>query len=123
MLSLLLAFCVTLDVARDLCFKMSARASMSPAPGPAQAIFTGVLTPVNVWAATGATIWVVEILAYAQVLARLPLNIAFPIMSLTYAAVPLAAWLMLGETVSLRRWLGIGLVTAGVMIVGTTGRI
>jgi multidrug transporter EmrE-like cation transporter len=121
MLSMLLAFCIIFDVARDLCFKLSARAGIEAVPTSFPHNFFGLFAPHTVWAAAGAAVWGIEILAYAQVLARLPLNIAFPIMSLTYAAAPLAGWLLLGEKVSPQRWFGIGLVTAGVMIIGTTG--
>jgi drug/metabolite transporter (DMT)-like permease len=105
---LLLAVCIALDVGRELCFKKAALAG------------AGALTPFG-WTATGIVIWGVEILIWALVLAHLPLVIAFPIMSLSYALTPLASRYLLGDRVSARRWAGIGFVTFGAAIIGTTG--
>jgi hypothetical protein len=46
-----------------------------------------------------------------------PLSLAFPLASLSYCGVLLASRFVLGEAVSRRRWLGVGLITAGVAIV------
>ena len=121
MLMLLLAVCIGLDVARELCFKQSARISsgQSRSAGPSHSL---ALLPLHTtWVGAGLLCWGIEILGWVLVLARLPLNIAFPIMSLTYAATPVASWLLLGDSISPRRWAGIGLVTAGVAIVGSAG--
>lgn len=47
-----------------------------------------------------------------------PLSAAFPVTALTYVLVPLAAWAVLGETLSLGQWAGIGLIIAGVWLQG-----
>ena len=119
MLILLLMACVALDVTRELCFKTGARASVAMTGGPASqgSHFNAAVG----WSVAGAVFWGIEILGWAAVLSKLPLNVAFPLMSLTYAATPLASWLVLGDAISRRRWLGIALVTAGVMIVGASG--
>ena len=119
MLILLMALCIVTDVVRELCFKMGARASVSIEPGAG--FWTSHLNAPLLWSAAGVAIWCIEILGRALVLAYLPLNVAVPVMSLTYAATPLASWLLLDDKISRRRWLGIALVTVGVMIVGTTG--
>lgn len=121
MLSILLIISIGLDVARELCFKVAARSNLAAAQPASVAVFPAMSTAQLAWIVGGALCWGVEILAWSQVLSRLPLNVAFPIMSLTYAATPLASWLLLGDRVSHRRWFGIGLVTSGVMIVGSTG--
>jgi drug/metabolite transporter (DMT)-like permease len=123
MLIVLLAVCIALDVARELCFKTGARASL---PETDKAVNKTGATKIAArtaagWSIAGALIWGIEILTWAAVLAQLPLNIAFPIMSLTYAATPLASAVVLGEKINRRRWAGIGLVTAGVAIVGASG--
>ena len=119
MLMALLIACVALDVVRELCFKMGARESLS-LPGWAAMSWSQFRAPAG-WSVVGAFVWLVEILGWTAVLAKLPLNIAFPIMSLTYAATPLASSLAFGDVITPRRWLGISLVTAGVMIVGASG--
>jgi multidrug transporter EmrE-like cation transporter len=106
MLILLLLGCVVFDVARELCFKLGA----------------GMEGPGHVaWLTAGIAVWAVEIVAYAVVLTRLPLNVAFPVMSLTYVGSALIGWMVLGERVSARRWLGTGLIVAGVALIGSTG--
>ena len=119
MLTVLILSCVALDVLRELLFKKSTISEGRDANMP----FSTTMDNSGVsWAGAGAVVWSIEILMWAAVLSYLPLNIAFPIMSLTYAATPLAGKLVFGEVISKRRWLGIALVTAGVMIVGTTGQ-
>lgn len=123
MLIVLLSVCVALDVARELFFKAGARASLAAtdkAVSQTRAAKIAAGTAAG-WSIAGALIWGVEILTWAAVLAQLPLNIAFPVMSLTYAATPLASSVFLGDKISRRRWIGIGFVTAGVAIVGASG--
>jgi len=50
-------------------------------------------------------------------LSRLPLSQAYPVLSIGYIIAALLAWGVLGETVSLERWAGIGLIIAGVLLV------
>jgi len=45
---------------------------------------------------------------------------AYPILSLSFALVPLLAWLMLGEQVSTGQWIGIALIAAGVLTLRIT---
>ena len=123
MLSALLIVSILLDVARELCFKVSARCEVASFAPEQRNHVAAFFTPSLLWVALGAVVWIIEILAYAQVLARLPLNIAFPVMSLTYAATPFAGWMLLGEPINPQRWAGIALVTVGVMIIGSTGMI
>ncbi len=111
-----MAFCIAMDVARELCFKTGARASVSIQPGAGH--WASHFNATLLWSSAGAAIWCIEILGRALVLAYLPLNVGVPVMSLTYAATPLASWLFLEDTISRRRWLGIALVTAGAVIVG-----
>ena len=53
-------------------------------------------------------------------LSRLPLSQAYPVLSIGYIIAALLAWGVLGETISLARWAGIGLIIAGVMFVAGT---
>jgi drug/metabolite transporter (DMT)-like permease len=42
---------------------------------------------------------------------------AYPVLSLGYVLTALLAWPLLGEAVSLHRWLGIAVIIAGVWLV------
>lgn len=52
------------------------------------------------------------------VLSRLRLSFAYPFISLTYVLVPIASWLLLGEPVPALRWMGIGVIMLGIIVVG-----
>lgn len=121
MLTWLLPICVLLDVGRELCFKQCTNAIEGHAPiGPA--VRTAVFSKAAIsWGAVGAGVWLIEIVIYALVLTSVALNQAFPILSLTYAATPVASWLLLGEHINPRRWFGILLVTIGVATIAATG--
>jgi len=121
MLVLLIILSITLDVARELCFKIAADGEAECLSSPLPAPYPKISRVQYAWTAGGLLCWAVEIILWTAVLAQLPLNVAFPLMSMTYAATPLASWLFLGETVSNRRWIGAGFVTAGAAMIGSTG--
>jgi drug/metabolite transporter (DMT)-like permease len=49
---------------------------------------------------------------------RLPISIAYPMMSLTYPLVIVVSWLLLGETLSLWRVVGVAFILAGIALLG-----
>lgn len=57
---------------------------------------------------------------YAWLLQWVPLNIAQSFMAAQFIGVILAAAFLLGEPVSAARWLGMGLILAGIVVVGVT---
>jgi undecaprenyl phosphate-alpha-L-ara4N flippase subunit ArnE len=110
----LLAFCIVAETAQQLSFKAgSARAE------GATGFVRGVVGQPLIW--LGILIWVVESIAWVLVLQRSPLSMAYPVMTLTYATVPLAGLVLLRERMSKRQMLGAGLIFAGVVIVGAAG--
>lgn len=68
----------------------------------------------------GAASFGMGLLLYATVLQRLPLNVAQSIFAAQFVAVILASGLVLGEPISLARWLGIILIASGIALVGWT---
>jgi undecaprenyl phosphate-alpha-L-ara4N flippase subunit ArnE len=110
----LIGFCILLETAQQLSFKLgSARAQKTPG------LIGAVLRQPLIW--LGVTFWVVESIAWVFALQRLPLSVAYPFMTLTYAAVPLAGLLLLKERMSRRQLAGAGLIFAGVALVGLAG--
>lgn len=65
------------------------------------------------WLAPGILLALIEIGLYTRALKSLPISAAYPLSALSYAAVVLAARVLLGEQPSRRRWLGIALIVAG----------
>ncbi len=70
----------------------------------------------SVWLAIG--LYVLTFAVWLLILQRTDLSRAFPLTCLTYVSVPLLAWLIFGETVSLSRAAGIAMIVAGVALLG-----
>ncbi len=69
-----------------------------------------------IWA--GVLVHAVEFAVWIEILGRLPLSTAFPLESVSFVVVLLATRVFLGEAVPLRRWLGVGLICAGIAVLG-----
>lgn len=69
------------------------------------------------WTIIGATMYVPQTLALYFALTILPLAIGAPLMGASYMTVPLASKFLFGESVSKRRWLGILLIVAGLVLI------
>lgn len=65
----------------------------------------------------GLACYVVSVLVWILGLSRVPVSIAYPMLSLGYVANAIAAYYLFGEAVTSMRWLGIGFIIAGVWIV------
>ena len=113
----LLAFCLMTEIARELCFKRAVDTDEKKESH--SGLLRMVATTPLLW--LGIAFWVAEMTAWILVLERLPLNIAFPEMSLVYSGVPIASHFLLKESVTARHWLGAGVITLGVALVGLTG--
>lgn len=66
----------------------------------------------------GTVVYLVAILLWVYALSKTPLSFAYPIISVSFALTVLGARLFLGEAVPPVRWVGVGVITAGVCIVG-----
>jgi drug/metabolite transporter (DMT)-like permease len=87
----------------------------SNAPGEKSASGLNALAALWTWGGIG-----VEILAFATwlyLLKYIPVGIAFAITNVALVLVPLGAWLILGETITPRIWVGSVLVMAGTFLV------
>ena len=85
--------------------------------------------PNSNWSWTGLTglgsiyVWIaivfviVSLITWLYVLRYLPLSVAFPISQAVHVLVPLGSWLILGENIATSRWIGIALVSLGLLIV------
>lgn len=108
----LMAVCIGAEVARELCFKLAATRSQ---PERAGYMWRVIGRPL-VWA--GIALWLLEALAWVAVLGSLPLGVAFPLITLSYAAVPLAGMFLLGERLHRSQVIGAALVVLGVGCIG-----
>lgn len=65
----------------------------------------------------GLGCYVVSVAVWIVGLSRVPVSIAYPLLSLGYVVNAVAAHYLLGEDVTVSRWLGIGLIILGVWLV------
>ena len=67
--------------------------------------------------ALGAACYVLSLFVWILGLSRVPVSIAYPLLSLGYIVNAVAAHYLLGESVTASRWLGIGFIVVGVWLV------
>lgn len=76
------------------------------------------LAPALRWLAGAALLLGCGMLAWLAVLRRLPVSQAYPMLSLNFVLVTLAARFIFGEAVSLRHWGGVAAIMAGIVLLG-----
>ena len=59
----------------------------------------------------------VSVIVWILGLSRVPVSIAYPMLSLGYIVNAIAAYYLFGESLTLARWLGIGFIIVGVWLV------
>jgi len=65
----------------------------------------------------GTACYVVSLFVWIVGLSRVPVSMAYPLLSVGYVVNAIAAHYLFGESVSLTRWLGIGFIVVGVWLV------
>ena len=68
----------------------------------------------------GVACYMVSLLVWIMGLSRVPVSVAYPMLSLGYVINAIAAFYLFGETVTVARWLGIGFIIVGVWLVAKT---
>jgi multidrug transporter EmrE-like cation transporter len=66
---------------------------------------------------SGMACYAVSLVVWIMALSRVPVSIAYPMLSIGYVVNALVAYLWLGEDVNSLRLLGIGVIVVGVFIV------
>ena len=66
---------------------------------------------------SGAACYVVSLFVWILGLSRVPVSIAYPMLSIGYVINAIAAHYLLGESVTTARWMGIGFIILGVWLV------
>jgi multidrug transporter EmrE-like cation transporter len=65
----------------------------------------------------GLACYVVSVVVWIVALSRVPVSIAYPMLSIGYVVNAIAAWALLGEAVTPTRIAGIAIIVTGVFIV------
>lgn len=61
--------------------------------------------------------YALSVVVWILALSRVPVSIAFPLLSMAYIVTAVAAWYLLGEALSLSKVVGIGVIILGVIII------
>lgn len=105
----LILVCVLLEVASQLNFKAASDRASAAAP-----VVSRLRQPL-LW--LGIALWATEVVIWLQALEHAPLAVAYPVMTLTYAATPAAAALVLGERMTREQVIGAALIAAGALVI------
>ena len=65
----------------------------------------------------GLACYVVSVVLWVVALSKVPVSIAYPMLSIGYIVNAVAAWYLFGETLSTMKLAGIGVIVAGVFMV------
>ena len=65
----------------------------------------------------GLSCYVVSVVVWIMALSRVPVSIAYPMLSIGYVVNALAAWWLSGESLTIMRIAGIGIIIVGVYLV------
>ena len=65
----------------------------------------------------GLACYVISVVVWIMALSRVEVSIAYPMLSIGYLVIAIAAWYLFGEAVTIMRMTGIGIIIIGVYIV------
>jgi multidrug transporter EmrE-like cation transporter len=68
----------------------------------------------------GVVCYMISLLVWIIGLSRVPVSVAYPMLSLGYVINAVAAYYLFGESVTVTRWLGVGFIIVGVWLVAKT---
>ena len=71
----------------------------------------------RVWILLGIMVLSVEVLLYSGALHFLAVSTAFPLTSLSFVMVTVLSHWLLGETITAKRWVGVGLILIGTALI------
>lgn len=87
---------------------------------PVELFSSGVAAMANPWVLLGVVLLIAYFAAHTLVLSWADLSYVLLVTSIGYVLVALMSWSLLGESISTSRWCGTFLITAGVVLVGST---
>ncbi|HET9576847.1 MAG TPA: SMR family transporter [Usitatibacter sp.] len=65
----------------------------------------------------GLACYVVSVVVWILALSRVPVSVAYPMLSVGYIVNALAAWMLFGESLTAQKLVGIGFIVVGVFLV------
>lgn len=77
----------------------------------------GLKLATNVPILGGLACYVVSVVVWILALSRVPVSVAYPMLSVGYVVNALAAWMLFGESITAQKMVGIGFIVVGVFLV------
>jgi multidrug transporter EmrE-like cation transporter len=77
----------------------------------------GTKLALNPFILGGLGCYVVSVVVWIVALSRVPVSVAYPMLSIGYVVNALAAWMLFGESLGAQKLLGIGFIVVGVFLV------
>lgn len=68
------------------------------------------------WLAAALLLLAIAMLVWLNVLQRLPLSLAYPMLSLNFVLITLCAYWFFHERITLRHWCGVAFIIAGIVL-------
>ena len=100
--------------ASELCLKVGASET---AGHPVIIPWLGLSGLGSKWVWFGILLTVLSFVAWIRAIRVIPLSLAYTCSNAVHVFMPLSCWLILGEAISPRRWLGITLVIIGLLVI------
>lgn len=107
---------VLLNAAAQLLLKAGTNALGVITPTAATAWPLALAIATNPHFLGGFACYGISVLIWIMALSRVPVSMAYPMLSIGYVVNALAAWYLFGEALTSGRWLGIGFVIIGVYV-------
>src|SRR5215510_1915305 len=108
---------VLLNAAAQLLLKAATRASgvlLSDAGNVSWGAAGELMRAMPLWA--GLTCYGISVLLWLGALSRVPVSVAYPMLSIGYIVNAFAAWILFGEALTVPKLGGIVLIVAGVLV-------
>lgn len=83
----------------------------------ANVVPVGSRLALNPFIAGGLACYVVSVVVWILGLSRVPVSVAYPMLSVGYIVNAFAAWMLFGESLGMQKLLGIGFIVVGVFLV------
>jgi multidrug transporter EmrE-like cation transporter len=115
----LILISATAGVGGQLALKLGSGQMGKQADSGIVGLVTSILT--TPLALLGIALYGIGALAWIAVLRRMDLGYAYPFLALNFILVALVSWLILGEPMPALRWLGIGFICVGILVVAQAG--
>jgi multidrug transporter EmrE-like cation transporter len=114
---LLLGICVLLNAAAQLLLKAGARQLGEINLSVHNIIPMGFKLAFEPHIFAGLACYVLSVILWIVVLSRVEVSVAYPLTSFGYILTALASWWLFGESLSMERVMGIGVIMFGVFLI------